>query len=168
MTVPGLLHYYPSKVDLLFATLAEWERIQTDALGVADVETVLDSGRAILERNLEVPGMMRLRVTLTAEATSEEHPAHARMTERYRKTEQFYVESIEGDVRAGILSASLDVVHAARALIALSDGLQSQYLLNPKLDLLSTFEFAARALLTPDLNRITHDHDSSPEFSADN
>lgn len=149
MTVPGLLHHFPSKVDLLFATLAEWERIQTAALDAAVVDTAYESGRAILERNLEVPGMMRLRVTLTAEATSEDHPAYARMIERYERTEKFYIESIKNDVQVGVLSASLDITHAARALIALLDGLQSQHLLNPQLDLLATYEFAARALLQP-------------------
>lgn len=61
--------------------------------------------------------------------------------------------SIKKDIDAGVLRNDLDVPHAARALIALLDGLQSQQLLNPQLDLIETYDFAARTLLGMELQR---------------
>lgn len=149
MTVPGLLHYYPSKVDLLFATLAEWQQLQSEANAATGQDSVLDSGRAILARNMQQPGMMRLRVTLTAESTSPSHPAHERMVQRYREVEQFYLIKIQNDAEQGFIEPPSDPRHIARALVTLLDGLQLQMLLNPEIDALSIYETAAAQLLRP-------------------
>lgn len=44
MTVPGLLHYYPSKVELLFAVLAHWQAIQTELLEIVGAQSTLERG----------------------------------------------------------------------------------------------------------------------------
>lgn len=44
--------------------------------------------------------MMRLRVTLTAETASEDHPAHERMVQRYRETAASFERGIAEEIRA--------------------------------------------------------------------
>jgi len=147
MTVPGLLHYYPSKVELLFAVLAHWQALQTALLETVGVQTTFERGRMILQRNLEHRGMMRLRVTLTAETASEDHPAHARMVQRYRETAESFEHHLAEEIARGDLPALADVPGTARALIALLDSLQMQHFLTPELDIVQVYETGARRLL---------------------
>lgn len=155
MTVPGLLHYYPSKVDLLFAVLGQWQSIQKTLADSVGAETTYEKGRLILQRNVEHEGMMRLRVTLTAETTSPSHPAHERMVERYRETVEVFERAIVEDIARGDLEDVDDVPSVARSFIALMDSLQMQYFLLPELDIVHVYEVGARRLLV-------HPHHSFP------
>lgn len=147
MTVPGLLHYYPSKVELLFAVLAHWAATQTELLETAGVQTTFERGKLILQRNLEHRGMMRLRVTLTAETASEDHPAHDRMVRRYHETAASFERIIAEDVARGDLAPLADVPGTAHSVIALLDSLQMQHFLIPEVDILRIYETGARRLL---------------------
>lgn len=147
MTVPGLLHYYPSKVELLFAVLAHWQAIQTELLEIVGAQSTLERGRLILQRNLEHRGMMRLRVTLTAETASEDHPAHERMVQRYRETAASFERGIAEEISRGELPALADVPGTAHSLIALLDSLQMQHFLTPEVDIVKVYETGARRLL---------------------
>lgn len=147
MTVPGLLHYFPSKVDLLLATLMERERAQREAFAADGGRSTFALGRAVLRRNLEQPGIMRLRMTLTAEATAPDHPAHPHMSQRYRETTETFTASLREDVTAGRIGPSVSAPAIAPALIAVMDGLQMQYLLDEHFDLLAAYEAGTVGLL---------------------
>lgn len=146
LTVPGVLHHFPTKVELLVATLDRW---QTTALeDVAIVDDARAVGRSILRRNMRNPGVMRLRVTISAEATSPTHPAYERMRARYELTHDRWSEIIADGLADGRYQA-IDPEMGATLLIALLDGLQLEYLLRPEMDLVGAFDIACERLLGP-------------------
>lgn len=80
--------------------------------------------------NAERRGIVELFSVLAAEATSAEHPAHAYFVERYRNLVLTTAVSY-GEARdAGALREGIDPGEAAQQLIALMDGLQTQWLLS--------------------------------------
>lgn len=150
LTIQGLLHYFPTKEELLLAALERRNEADQEALDAAYASGgMLESCRHILRRNLERPGFMRLFVTLAAEATDPEHPAHDYFLRRYRGAAGQFKDYLRRDIRAGRLTPDLDIDDAASQVIALMDGLQLQYLLRPGFDLIAAFD-AAVAPLTRD------------------
>ncbi|WP_052372982.1 TetR/AcrR family transcriptional regulator [Amycolatopsis taiwanensis] len=150
LTIQGLLHYFPTKEELLLAALHH-----RNALDRENLQRVLEEGgvvavtRYILQRNVEHPGFMRLFVTLAAEATDPDHPAHEYFVERYTRVFSYAGEAIQADVRKGAIRPDVDADALAEQLVALMDGLQLQALLRPEMDLLAAFDRAVAALVTP-------------------
>ncbi|WP_315093125.1 TetR/AcrR family transcriptional regulator [uncultured Cellulomonas sp.] len=128
---PGLLHHFSSKAVLLAAVLA-----RRDEVDEAAFQSDLDGGHdyfealaRIVERNAVRPGIVELFATLSAEATSPDHPAHEFFQDRYRTvvgltTAEFERLRAEGRLRPGI-----DPRTAARLTVAVMDGMQIQWLL---------------------------------------
>lgn len=131
ITHPGLLHHFPTKKDLLSAVLARRDEVdmaEHDAALAAGLDWV-DALVALVERNQQRPLVVELHTSLSAEATTPDHPAHAFFVRRYadvldRIREVFTDRAAEGRLRPG-----LDPDTAARLLIAAMDGLQVQWLL---------------------------------------
>lgn len=147
LTVPGLLHYFPSKEALLMAALdLRGSVAQPERTRVADEEGFLAAGRLILAENLASPGLMRLYITLAAEATDEDHPAHEYFVQRYAFTHEYFTERLDALVTSGVLPADTDVDVAVSQLVALMDGLQLQKLLRPDLDILHVYDRSMTAL----------------------
>ena len=130
----GLLHYFASK-EVLFAELLrkrdEVDEANTAGPGVAAVDRLVD----IVRHNAEVPGLVQLSAQFTVEASHPEHPAHDLVSARYERLRALFVEDIASRQRAGALPAHLDPAVAANLLIAAADGLQTQFLLDPSLDM---------------------------------
>jgi AcrR family transcriptional regulator len=138
----GLLHYFASREELLIAILAERDaadRARFDASGpVSELS-------AVVENSAHTPGLVRLFSEMAAAAPDPTHAAHDHFRRRYADLR----EILEGMLRreaadsASAASASpepmpeVDVAFAARMLIAASDGLQQQWLLDPTIDLQS-------------------------------
>lgn len=147
LTIQGLLHYFPTKEELLLAALDHRNRATQSGLDDAlATGGSLESCRFILRRNLENPGFMRLFVTLAAEATDPEHPAHSYFLLRYQHTFATFAQQLRADAALGRLAPGVEPDTTAAHLIALMDGLQLQYLLRPALDLVGTFDRATAAL----------------------
>lgn len=141
LTTPGLLHYFPTKEALLMDVLRHRATDRQDARSrVYEESGLIAAGRFVLEENLERPGFMRLYVTLAAEATDPEHPAHDYFVERYELSHRWFAERISHDIAIGVLSASIDVDALTSQLVAVMDGLQLQKLLRPELDVLAVYD----------------------------
>ena len=97
-------------------------------------------GRYLLTENLARPGLMRLIVTLAAEATDPEHPAHQYFLDRYQVTHDVIKAGFTADIAAGRAPTRLDPEHATVAWVTICDGLQLQYLLRPAMDLISAYD----------------------------
>ncbi len=87
MSEPGLLHHFPNKGALLAAVL---ERRDLQSLAVLNLDSgdgpVTITGLIALARyNASVPGVVELYCTLSAEATSPDHPAHQYFIDRYAR-----------------------------------------------------------------------------------
>ena len=133
LSEPGLLHHFPSKEHLLLELLAlrhdhDAERV---ARALADHEGFLDALLGLCRENEETAGLVRLFTILVGESVDDDHPAHDWMVERYRGLRERYTARIETEQREGRIAADVDARALAPQLIALFDGLQLQWLVDP-------------------------------------
>ncbi len=133
MTRQGLLHYFPSKVQLLLGVLelrhtenSAWmEEMFESSHGLADALVTLVS------HNQDRPELVRLFTVLAAESVNGDHPGHDRFVDRYRVVRTHMSGQIAAEQDAGTLSAAIEPERLAVLLIAVMDGLQLQHLLEP-------------------------------------
>ncbi|MGW3723603.1 TetR/AcrR family transcriptional regulator [Streptomyces sp. F001] len=127
LTQQGLLHYFPTKNALLVAVLEE--RDQWDA--VPDTTWRADLLASLVEYNAMRPGIVQTFSALLGESVTEGHPARAYFTERYRRVR----ESMSCILRTEYgdrLPNGLTPERTAPLLVAVMDGLQYQWLLDPE------------------------------------
>ncbi|WP_406089369.1 TetR/AcrR family transcriptional regulator [Streptomyces sp. NBC_01013] len=129
---PGLLHHFPTKGSLLLAVLEHRDEVDGQWLSVGG-PTGVDRLRRLIDLaalNAERRGIVELFTVLAAEATSADHPAHAYFVERYRDSVMTTAVSYEEAREAGALRDGIVPDEAAQQLLALMDGLQTQWLLS--------------------------------------
>jgi len=143
----ALRHYFASRDELLVEVYRAHEQ-QTGGVpeedGVGAVEDIARSA----DRNRQVPGLVQLYSTLTADAL-QEHRAAPRefVTARFRRVREDLVRRIQESQRAGRTAADVDATDAASLIIAASDGLQVQWLLDPEtVDVRRSLELLERFL----------------------
>ena len=132
LTHPGLLHHFPTKAALLAAVLEH-----RDEVDFAAMEDEVARGSSRLEAMVRLVGRNQLRrpivelfATLSGEATSPDHPAHAYFVRRYAATTALLTRQFERCAEAGTLRAGVSPDAAARTMIAVMDGLQIQWLMS--------------------------------------
>ena len=133
LSEPGLLHHFPSKEHLFLELLTlrhdhDSERV---ARALADHEGFLDALLGLCRENQGTAGLVRLFTILVGESVDADHPAHDWMVERYRGLRERFVARIEAEQRAGRVASGVDARTLAPQLIAMFDGLQLQWLLDP-------------------------------------
>jgi AcrR family transcriptional regulator len=136
LTVPGLLHHFPSKEDLLVAVLEERDRRGAVAVDASSESSILASLASLAEHNTGSRSLVKLFTVLVGEAAvNEEHPAHAHFAERYDKVVGDIRDGLAADQTAGSLPADSDCELVARIMLAAMDGLQIQWLFNKNFDM---------------------------------
>ncbi|MEU5316182.1 TetR/AcrR family transcriptional regulator [Streptomyces sp. NPDC021056] len=126
LTQQGLLHHFPTKEALLVAVLKE--RDQWDA--VPDTQWRIDLLASLVEYNAMRPGIIQTFSALLGESVTDGHPARGYFTERYAQVR----ESMAAVLRAEYgdrLPNGLTPERTAPLLVAVMDGLQYQWLLDP-------------------------------------
>lgn len=131
VSYPGLRHHFATKDALLLAVLAQREERAAALLERDDTLPVLDRLVALLEANTAQRGLAQLFARVASEASDADHPAHVYFVERYARIRSHLVRGLRADALAGRIDAATDPERAAVALIALADGLQTQWLLDP-------------------------------------
>jgi AcrR family transcriptional regulator len=132
MSEAGLLHHFPSKSALLAEVLELRDEHSLELVPIDGPEP-LETLRGLVKLaryNASVPGVVELYCTLSAEATTPGHPAHAYFVGRYGTTVENLTSSFERCAERGLLHEGVRPASAARATIALMDGLQVQWLLD--------------------------------------
>lgn len=119
----GLLHYFGSKEKLFEAVLRARDEADVDRFDESDLIGKLT---AIIRHNSDVPGLVQLYSTFSAEAGDPQHPSHPYFVERYARLRESLADAVRGRQSAGVFSPSADPELIATLLIALSDGLQVQ------------------------------------------
>ncbi|MFJ9906264.1 TetR/AcrR family transcriptional regulator [Streptomyces sp. NPDC101152] len=127
LTQQGLLHYFPTKEALLVAVLEE--RDQWDAVPAAQWR--VDLLVSLVEYNAMRPGIIQTFSALLGESVTEGHPARAYFTERYRRV-RAGMASVLRTAYGDRLPNGLTPERTAPLLIAVMDGLQYQWLLDPE------------------------------------
>jgi AcrR family transcriptional regulator len=151
LTLPGLLHHFPSKEDLLIAVLDERDRRDEIEMAAAYEHGAgaFEALTSLVAHNAESRDMVKLFTVLVGEAAvSDVHPAHQHVADRYRHVTDITVSCLEGPMVNGDVSQATDRELVARLLIAVMDGLQIQWLLDPSFDMRRTFEAFAGLIET--------------------
>jgi len=133
MSNAGVLHHFADKETLLAAVLdrrdeADVEEVRRLTSDEASALHALVHLARVNESKLEI---VRLYAVLSTEATGLDHPAHGHFVDRYARTREFMREAFAALERRGRLKPGVTVESAAIGTIALMDGLQTQWLLDP-------------------------------------
>lgn len=127
LTQQGLLHYFPTKDALLVAVLQE--RDQWDA--VPDTQWRVDLLASLVEYNAMRPGIIQTFSALLGESVTEGHPARGYFTERYAQVRASMAAVLRAEY-GDRLPNGLTPERTAPLLVAVMDGLQYQWLLDPE------------------------------------
>ncbi|MFI7384911.1 TetR/AcrR family transcriptional regulator [Streptomyces sp. NPDC049813] len=127
LTQQGLLHHFPTKEALLVAVLAD--RDQWDA--VPNSQWRLDLLGSLVEYNAMRPGIVQTFAALLGESVTEGHPARGFFTDRYADVRASMAEVLRAEYGER-LPGGLTPERAAPLLVAVMDGLQYQWLLDPE------------------------------------
>lgn len=132
MTHAGVLHHFGSKEGLLIAMLKYRDGEAVDGLpGRPQVEgpLFLDHLVETVTENTKRPGVVQAYAVLSGESVTEGHPAQDYFRERTARL-RAKIAGVLDEVTGG--RASQDELNdAASTLIAMMDGLQLQWLLDP-------------------------------------
>ncbi|MEV0405104.1 TetR/AcrR family transcriptional regulator [Actinoallomurus sp. NPDC050550] len=147
VTQPALTYYFPTRDDLLLAVLERRDVLgKAFAASVVEGQTLIDGMVAGTRHTTDHPGLAKLYVTLSAAATDPESPAHGYFAERYRNLATEVTRDLEELQRAGIIRADEPADHLARAVLAVLDGLQIQWMHDPTVDIAAIAETFTRML----------------------
>ncbi|MFI5660579.1 TetR/AcrR family transcriptional regulator [Streptomyces sp. NPDC051684] len=127
LTQQGLLHHFPTKEALLVAVLEE--RDQWDS--VPSSQWRLDLLGTLVEYNAMRPGVVQTFSALLGESVTEGHPAREFFTTRYAGVRESMAEVLRAEYGQR-LPGGLTPERAAPLLVAVLDGLQYQWLLDPE------------------------------------
>ncbi|ANJ28603.1 TetR family transcriptional regulator [Agromyces aureus] len=130
----GLLHYFSSKEELFQEVLRKRDEVDTATYGL-DVERSIDSFFEVIRHNSEVPGLVQLYAQLSTEAADAAHPAHEFFVRRYDTFRATFGGMLREEQAAGRLDPEIDVERTANLFLAAADGLQTQWMLDPTIDM---------------------------------
>lgn len=130
----GLLHYFASKEELFAEILLKRDAVDLEA-AESRGEPGVDALVSVVRHNAEVPGLVQLYAQFSVEASHSEHPANAAFVERYERIRAMLLDDLLARQADGRLPQHLDATRIANLLIAVADGLQTQWLLDPDLDM---------------------------------
>jgi AcrR family transcriptional regulator len=135
LTQQGVLHYFPSKQALLVEVLRR--RDTQDRSRLSSAGSYLDSITERAADNAGRPGVVRSFTVLSAESVTEGHPATGYFRDRYASTRAFLAARLAQELDQPV-AGRLTAAQAAALVIAVMDGLQLQWLLDPgEIDLVS-------------------------------
>lgn len=157
MTEAGILHHFKTKANLLIAVLAYRDEFASEITGVTEAPGIqfVTSWLNLIEYNISVPGILELYCIVSAEATAEDHPAHDYFKTRYEYVIGVATRSMQQIKHDGYMRNHLDPIDLARALVALSDGLQIQWLLDRRWEMIDEQKAFFRRILTKEGQRIS-------------
>ncbi|MEN8655097.1 helix-turn-helix domain-containing protein [Streptomyces sp. 21So2-11] len=131
LTQQGLLHYFPTKETLLVAVLEERDQWDTGATGRSTAAWRIDLLDSLVEYNAMRPGIVQTFSALLGESVTDEHPARDFFTQRYAQVRAGMAGALHTEYGER-LPGGLTPEQAAPLLVAVMDGLQYQWLLDPR------------------------------------
>lgn len=147
----GLLHYFPDKQSLLQAVLEDRDVEEKKRFGpYAQIPGGVGVLRGIVdlaERNQAEAGLVALFSRLSAEAADPAHPAHGYFIERFERIRRGTQGALRASSSAGYLREDVDPADAAVRLTALMDGLQTQWLIDKRVNITAHIRNAVLQLL---------------------
>lgn len=159
LTTAGLLYHFPSKEELLVAVLKERDRADGERFhlrGFVGLDA-LDALVRLVEANAATPGLVRAFTVLMGESAAKDHPANPWFRDRYPRRRGNLAAALRAGIESGEIRPETDTDAVAAEIIAMMDGLQVQWLLDPdRVDMaqlfahyIGTVRRALRASATP-------------------
>ncbi|WP_258933690.1 TetR/AcrR family transcriptional regulator [Nesterenkonia pannonica] len=130
MTPAGLLHHFGSKENLLVEILRRRDFVDTQRLAPLGTGPV-PSSLQVAHHNVRVPGLIHLFVNVEADASDPNHPGHEYFRSRYETVSNRVATDISIRQNDGRFDPSVDAHQVATMIIALLDGLQSRWAVDP-------------------------------------
>ena len=128
----ALLHYFDSREQLLIAVYEHAEAKRNADPGLPAPTGALDVLVQAANANVEVPGLVELYTTLVAASLEAgDTVGRSYFTERFARVRDDLVQRIRAEQAAGTMRTDVDAGQIAALLVAASDGLQIQWLLDP-------------------------------------
>ncbi len=133
----ALRYYFANRDELLLAVYRAHEarvhEAEAQDRSARDEVSAVAMMEKSAERNRSIPGLVELYATLTTDALQgQQHPATREFVQaRYRRVRGDLAERIRAGQRSGAISPDVDPDDAAALVVAASDGLQLQWLLDP-------------------------------------
>ena len=157
MTEAGILHHFKTKANLLIQVLAYRDDLANEITGVTEFTGIdfVNGWLRLVDYNISIPGMVELYCIVSAEATAENHPAHEYFKNRYEYVIGVTTRSMQKIHDDGYMRKNLDPIDLGRAVVALSDGLQVQWLLDRKWDMIEEHKAFFRRILTKEGQKLT-------------
>ncbi|MFD7233395.1 TetR/AcrR family transcriptional regulator [Streptomyces sp. NPDC059881] len=143
LSLPGLMHYFDSKEDLLTQVLRM--RDET-ARARQDERTSPESYREIIRESARTPGLVELFVSMAAAASDPAHPAHAHFAERYPALRERVAAFCRKRMDEGRMTTEIPAERLAVLLLAVADGIQLQWLIDRSTDMEQPIEDVLRLL----------------------
>ncbi|MGP3947452.1 TetR/AcrR family transcriptional regulator [Streptomyces sp. 7N604] len=132
LTQQGLLHYFPTKAALLVAVLEARDEWDTQRAAKPGGEAwPLDLYASLVEYNATRQGIVQTFSALLGESVTEGHPAQEFFRHRYELVREDAAAALRGEFGER-LPGGLTPEQAAPLLIAVMDGMQFQWLLDPE------------------------------------
>lgn len=156
MTHAGVLHHFGSKDHLLLEVLTY--RDETDVAGL-ETKHIPDGPEffrhlvATAFLNAQRAGLVQAYAVLSSESVTDDHPARDYFVARYRTLRGEAVQAFRVMCADAGVEPSEELDHAAAGVLAVMDGLQIQWLLDPtQVDLGKASEFAIEAIVAAALS----------------
>lgn len=142
-----LFHYFRGKQELLTAVLAERDRRSLAAM--EDKDAALPVMVRTAERNREEPGLTALYAVASATANDPRHDSHGYFKERFADVVDVLAADIERHQSTGEIRSDLPARNLARLVVAVSDGLQLQWLYDKDVNIADGLSEFIAVLLVP-------------------
>lgn len=146
----GLLHHFPNKKALLVAVLKYRDDVDLEGWPAAETlvgTAILDVWDRVVERNIALMGLVRLSHVLCAESSEVDHPAREFFLDHFRLGYTMLRQAFDRGVGAGKLRPDMDYEVIARQVIAMLEGLENQWLVDPdNVDIVRLFHAYTRQL----------------------
>lgn len=151
MTHAGVLHYFGSKSALLLEVLKFRDLEDVEDLPTQHIPGSTDLFRHLVKTaflNARRAGIVQAFTVLSSEAVTDGHPARTFFEERYVNLRTEVADAFRAMCADEGVDAPGTVDHAAAAVLAVMDGLQIQWLLDPAaVELGEASEFAIEAIV---------------------
>jgi AcrR family transcriptional regulator len=148
LTDAGVLHHFASKEELLLTVLErrDAQGRQRVASAAAATGSFMGALLALCEENAASPGMIRLFTVMAAESIDRAHPGHALFHARYARLRRTCAGELRVAQERGEVDPGIDPDVVAPQILAMFDGLQLQWLLDPgEVDMVAVMrDFLAR------------------------
>ena len=151
VTPAALTRHFDSKEGLLIAVLDYWDEENDRAIPRTNqgLDRFRHMPQSVLHHTMD-RGLIEMFLTVAAEATNPGHPANEHVRRRYDRVIGNGVRELTRARDAGEVRPMTDeaILAEVRGAYALMDGIQLQWLLDPSMDVVASFQYCLGGIIS--------------------